>query len=209
VLVGPALRRWYAPGPAAALMLPVATQALSALAGQLGAIEHLRWLIVAALVLFAAGLALYAFAITRLRPRELVTGRGEHWVAGGALAISSLAAGRIVLAAQHLGFLGGFVGALKVVLAAVWIASIAWLPVLVASEIRWPRLRYDERRWATVFPLGMYSACSFMTGAALGATAISEFARVWAWVALAAWAAIAIGALADMRARVSGASRVS
>jgi hypothetical protein len=33
----------------------------------------------------------------------------------------------------------------------------------------------------------MYAACSFVVGAAAGAPAITSFARVWVWVALAVW----------------------
>jgi hypothetical protein len=34
------------------------------------------------------------------------------------------------------------------------------IPPLIISEIIRPRLSYDVRRWATVFPFGMYAACS-------------------------------------------------
>jgi hypothetical protein len=44
----------------------------------------------------------------------------------------------------------------------VWVAALAWLPALLAGELASPRLRYDERRWSTVFPLGMYAVCSFV-----------------------------------------------
>ena len=37
------------------------------------------------------------------------------------------------------------------------------LPLIVAECVR-PRLGYDVRRWATVFPFGMYPACSFTVG---------------------------------------------
>ena len=43
---------------------------------------------------------------------------------------------------------------------------------------------YDVQRWATVFPLGMYAACSFAVGQATGITGIDVFARVWTWLAL-------------------------
>lgn len=50
-----------------------------------------------------------------------------------------------------------------------------------------PRLGYDVRRWSTVFPVGMYAACSFIVGVAASAPAITDFARVWVWVAVAVW----------------------
>ena len=56
-----------------------------------------------------------------------------------------------------------------------------WLAPLIAAEALRPRLSYDVRRWATVFPLGMYAACSFALGQVTG---ISVFARVWTWLAV-------------------------
>jgi hypothetical protein len=44
---------------------------------------------------------------------------------------------------------------------AIYVLALAWLPVLVTAEIALPRLRFDPRRWATVFPLCMYAAAGF------------------------------------------------
>jgi hypothetical protein len=65
-----------------------------------------------------------------------------------------------------------------------------WLPVLLVAEVAWPRFEYDVRRWSTVFPFGIYAACSFVVGAAARASAITSFARVWVWIALAVWAVV-------------------
>ena len=64
---------------------------------------------------------------------------------------------------------------------------MVWLPALLAAELLRPRLRYDVRRWSTVFPVGMYAACSFVVGDVAHAAAISDFARVWVWVGVAVW----------------------
>jgi tellurite resistance protein TehA-like permease len=59
---------------------------------------------------------------------------------------------------------------------------------LAADQRQGPqaRLSYDVRRWATVFPLGMYAACSFAAGQVTGITGIADFGRVWTWVAFTA-----------------------
>lgn len=194
-LIVPALRSSDPSRSTAALMLPVATQALATVCAELGAIESLRWLVLVALAAFAAGLALYAFAIARFALRQLVVARGEHWVAGGALAVSSLAASRTIGAAERLGIGADVATALKVTLVAVSIAAFAWLAVLIVAELLAPRLRYDAQRWSTVFPIGMYAACGFATGATLHVSAITEFARVWVWVALAVWVTTLAGAV--------------
>jgi tellurite resistance protein TehA-like permease len=65
-----------------------------------------------------------------------------------------------------------------------------WLPMLLVAEALRPRLRYDVRRWSTVFPVGMYAACSFVVGTVAHASGITDFARVWVWVGLAVWAVV-------------------
>jgi hypothetical protein len=121
---------------------------------------------------------------------QLAVGRGDHWITGGALAISTLAAGRITAGAKALATLGHGAGALQDLAVGLWVATILWLPVLLLAETLRPRLRYDVRRWSTVFPVGMYAACSFVVGTVAHASAISSFARVWVWVALAVWAVV-------------------
>ena len=59
-----------------------------------------------------------------------------------------------------------------------------------SGELRRPRRGYDLRRWATVFPVGMYAVCSFLVAEADDIGPIGTFARVWVWVALAVWMAV-------------------
>jgi tellurite resistance protein TehA-like permease len=196
-LIVPVLRGCSAPTSGSTLLVPVSTEALAVLCAELGRSTGAKWLVPAALAPFLAGLAFYLVAIARFDLRQLVLARGEHWIAGGALAISSMAAGRIALAAHHAHVLTGLVGALRVLGAVTWVAAIAWLPVLLTAEVLAPRPGYDVRRWSTVFPVGMYAACSFTSGAALRAPAITSFARVWVWIALAVWAGVLVAALSS------------
>jgi tellurite resistance protein TehA-like permease len=190
LLLAPVLRNWKTPTIGVSFVLTVSTESLAVLSATLAANEHAAWLVEVALAPFLLGLAFYVLVVARFDLRQLLVGRGDHWITGGALAISALAAGRITLSAQSLGALGGHTGALEDVSVGLWIAAIAWLPVLVATEALRPRLGYDVRRWATVFPVGMYAACSFVVGAAAGVALITDFARVWVWVAVALWAVV-------------------
>lgn len=61
--------------------------------------------------------------------------------------------------------------------------AVAWILPLVVCEVIRPRLSYDVRRWATVFPFGMYAACSFTVGAVTGVTGIVRFGQVCTWFA--------------------------
>lgn len=192
-LLGPVLAGWRSPTVGVSLLLAVSTESLAVLGSTLAAPEHARWLLIAALVPLGLGLGLYGFIISRFGLDQLAVGRGDHWITGGALGISALAAAKITAVAEALGILEGVV--LKDIAAGLWVLAMLWLLVLLGAEARWPRLRYDAGRWATVFPLGMYAASSFAVGAVAHAGAITSFARVSVWVALAAWAIVFLATL--------------
>lgn len=195
LLLTPVLRDWATPTVGVAFVLTVSTESLGVLSAVLAAGLHAAWLLYAALALFLLGLGFYAFVLARFDVRELLVGHGDHWVTGGALAISTLAVARITLAARSLGTLTSLIGALKTLSVVLWGLAIAWLPVLVIAEAQRPRPSYDVRRWSTVFPVGMYAVGSFVAGAAAHVPAIADFARVWVWVAVAVWLVVFIGML--------------
>jgi tellurite resistance protein TehA-like permease len=187
LLLAPVLAHWATPTTGESFLLVVSIESLAVLAADLGAREHADWWIDAALAGFLLGLGLYAFVLARFDLRQLLIAQGPHWIAGGALAISTLAVGRIVVAAESLHALVASVATLKTALLVLWGLSIGWLVILLASEALSARVRYDPARWSTVFPVGMYAACSFTTGAVCDAGAITQFGRVWTWVAAALW----------------------
>ncbi len=189
-LLAPVLRSWETPTVGASLMLTVSTESIGALAATIAVREHSSWLLYFALAPFVIGLAFYVFVMARFDRAHLHTGRGDHWITGGALAISTLAAAQIALGARELHEPSGLFESVAVVM---WVLTIAWLPVLLATEVIRPRLSYDLRRWSTVFPVGMYAACSFVVGTVGHARAITDFARVWIWVAVAVWFVVLLG----------------
>jgi len=189
-LVVPVLTHWRTPTVGVSLVLTVSTESLAVLAATLAPREHAQWLLLAALAPLGLGLAFYVFVISRFDLHQLAVGRGDHWVTGGALAISTLAAARITIGAKVFAVLGDGGGALEGAALVLWVLTMLWLPVLLIAEARHPRPSYDVRRWSTVFPVGMYAACSFVVGLANHSGAITSFARPWVWVALAVWAAV-------------------
>ena len=194
LLLGPVLSHWRTPTVGASLILTVSTESLAVLAATIAVVERSDWLLVVALAPFVLGLGFYVFVIARFDLHQLAVGRGDHWITGGALGISTLAAGKLLAGAKGLAILGGGGGVLKDVALGLWVLTMLWLPVLLVAEVVRPRLQYDVRRWSTVFPFGMYAACSFAVGAATHASAITSFARVWVWIALAVWAVV-LGAM--------------
>ena len=190
LLVPRVVGRLRAPTVGASFLLAVATEAIAVLAARLATIDDVRALTFVALAFCGLGLALYIAVLARFELRQLLHGRGDHWIAGGALAIATLACAlcaQAPSASRH---------ALEIAALVLWAASVAWLPVLVAGELLHRRAATDIRRWSTVFPLGMYAVCSFAAGHAAGVGGLDDFARAWIWVAFAAWLAAAVTTVA-------------
>lgn len=193
-LLLPVLRHWRTPTVGVSFMLTVATESLAALAALLAYEHGIVWLALASLAPLALGLAAYGFVLWRFDLRQLLVGAGDQWVAGGALAIATLACAQ---AAAAFGGAARFVrleDALAEASLVLWALAAAWLPLLVVTELRAPRLVFDVRRWATVFPLGMYAASSFAVADVTGHAWLTDFARVWIWAAVAVWALVLAGA---------------
>jgi tellurite resistance protein TehA-like permease len=178
------LRRWRRPVRGDGFLISVATQAIAVLCGALNAG-------VPALAALVSGLALYAWAAASFDRAEIRSGRGDQWIAGGALAIAALAAATAATAfgAAPTG------GALDTTAFVLWLLAMAWLPVLFAGEAVRPRAGAGPRRWSTVFPVGMYAAMSHAVGHEAGRPWIVTFARGWTWVAVAVWAVVAATSL--------------
>ena len=199
VLAAPIVRRLQSPTTGSSLLVSVSTTSLAVLAGALAGRGGAGWLVYPGLVLTAIGLGLYGYVMIRFDFGQLVRGHGDHWVTGGAVALLSLALSQITEVARRLGALQGGAGALRTCATAVWTVAMLWLAALVLTEVFAPRLRYDDQRWATVFPLGMYSACSFELATVTGSAPIRDFARVWTWVAFVVWALVLAGMVSSYR----------
>lgn len=208
-LVPSVLRHWRTPTVGISFMLAVATESLAVVTALLGIHDRRSWLATAALALMLVGIAAYLFVLARVDLGQLTDGGGDQWVFGGALAIAALACARTSTALTATSDLAGLHGTIVDVTLALWAAAALWLPALLAAELISPRLRYDTRRWATVFPFGMYAVCSVATGSATGIGGIGSFGRVWIWVALAVWAIVMAGMLRRSRRLFSLRHRTS
>ena len=193
VLLPFVLWHWQVPTVGAGFLVCVATEGLAVLAGVQGAITGSRLVVAAGFAPFLLGLVLYAVVVARFDWRQLVVGAGDHWVVSGALAITSLAGAELLRSSDRLG-LHRIVQPLRLLDLAVWAVAVAGYAVLLGCELRWPRRRYDIRRWATVFPMGMTAAASFAVAQAGRLPTLTVVGHVLLWPGLAAWAFTAAGA---------------
>ncbi|MFI9441365.1 MULTISPECIES: SLAC1 family transporter [Streptomyces] len=198
------VRRWERHMPGVVLLACVATQGLALLGATLAADLGVAWLAHTALVFFWLGLVLYAVALWRFDLRQVAEGAGDHWIAGGALALSALAGAQLV-AARRSG--GPYLwndddnGVLRTVTAALLVLALGWYCVLWAAELRWPRPAYDVRRWATVFPMAMTAVAVLSVAIVLGVPWLWGPGQVLLWIAVAVWPAVCAAAVVDIRSR--------
>ncbi|MFI1706102.1 tellurite resistance/C4-dicarboxylate transporter family protein [Streptomyces griseoruber] len=182
--------------PGAVFLCCVATQGLAVLGATLAKAETVSWPAHTALVLFWLGLVLYAVMLALFDRRQVTEGAGDQWVACGALAVSALAGSRLI-DADHALYLWNADdrGVLRGTTVALLVLALGWYAVLLAAEVLRPRPRYDVRRWATVFPLGMTAVAMMSVAGAVDLPGLKGPGEVLLWVAVAAWLAVATAAL--------------
>ncbi len=152
------------------LLAAVATESLALTGAHLaGAGVAVPILLGAALLCWALGLVAYVVIAVPVVRRIAAARAGvevlspDVWVLMGALAVATLAGSSIVLASSASGAFSWAPGVLAPALLCLWALATTWIPGLVVAEMRrarWVPVRYERARWATVFPLGMYSAAS-------------------------------------------------
>ncbi|MEU3778690.1 tellurite resistance/C4-dicarboxylate transporter family protein [Streptomyces sp. NPDC032472] len=178
------VRHWGRRMSGAAFLVCVATQGLAVVAAILAVACRWDWLAWAALAAFCLGLLLYGPAFVRFDLREVVRGAGDHWVAGGALAISALAASKLTAVPLWTGWAHEVLRWTTLVTLAL---SLAWYVLLLAAELRRWRPHYDIRRWATVFPLGMTATACLSAAGPTGVEALRPVGEVLLWISVGAW----------------------
>lgn len=163
------VRRLRPRTPGAVFLGCVATEGLAVLAAALAPAVRADWLAHAALVLFWLGIVLYVVALLYFDYREVAVGAGDHWIAGGALAISALAGAELIGAHRANPYLWNDDDnrVLHGVSGGLLALALGFYVVLAVAELLRPRLRHDVRRWATVFPMGMTAVAALSVATAL------------------------------------------
>lgn len=188
------------------LVWAVAAQSVAVVAASLGtelpntayaAPGLVAFLALAAVVMWAVGLALYVVCVIAIGVRALQHRFGPkdldapYWVTMGALAITIVAGSRILdlddsplLEATRV-----LVGASSALL---WAIATWLVPALVAAGIwrhavhRVP-MTYSAGLWSMVFPVGMYAVASIYLGRSDHVPPIEWIGLHWHWIALTVW----------------------
>ena len=191
-------------------MAVVATQSVSTLASILApSTAHAELLLFVSLTFWLAGGMLYIWLISlifyrytffRFVPSDLMP---PYWINMGAMAISTLA-GTLLIASEKssplLTALHPFTLGLTILF---WATATWWIPMLVILGFwrhvskRFP-LTYSPLYWGGVFPLGMYTVCTYRLTEVTQIEALHLVPQVFVYAALAAWLATFAGLMTSI-----------
>jgi tellurite resistance protein TehA-like permease len=136
-------------------------------------------------------LIFYRFMFFELRPADL---SHTYWINMGAAAITTLAGTIVISNSQEHSFLGVIFPFTSGLTIFFWATASWWIPLLLALGI-WrfvihrEKIVYDPMYWSVIFPLGMYTTCTFRLGTAIKLDFLLEISRVFIFAALFAWMA--------------------
>jgi tellurite resistance protein TehA-like permease len=182
------------------LIAVVATQSISVLGTLLAAryTDQAELMLFFTLCTYLIGCMLYIMLITLIFyrftfldiTREVLT--PPYWINMGAVAITTLAGARLILAAPSWPFINEIGPFLKGFTLFFWSAGTWWIPLLFIlgfwrHAVKKFPLRYDPQFWGLVFPLGMYTVCTFQLSRALGFQPLMIIPNVFIYLTLAAW----------------------
>ena len=159
------------------------------------------WLIGSFLYVILITLLFYRLVFFKLAPEALIP---PYWINMGAIAITALAGSIICLNIPKIGgvypeFLTFTIGFTLF----FWSFGTWWIPLLIILGI-WKYIyhrtpfKYTPLYWSMVFPLGMYTACTFKLSQALEIPFISNISKYFIYLAYFAWIIIFVSMLIAM-----------
>jgi len=190
------------------LLLVVATESIAVLASAVSSIygafiplELLAlaaWLLGGSLYMMLITLIFYRWCFVPMTTADLTE---PWWINMGAMAITTFAGSRLILAGYDLaGGPGDGQLVLLILTTACWVMATFWIPLLAALFIEkhviiGDPIHYTAGEWSVVFPLGMYSAATYMYADAAHVPFLANVARITVLIAFATWILAAIGLL--------------
>ena len=148
----------------------------------------------------------YRLLFLKLTPSRLDP---THWIDMGAVAITTLAGASLLLSVGEWVFLQKLSPFLIGFTLFFWITGTWWIPLLFLLGA-WRHIvervpfDYDPRYWSMVFPMGMYTVCTFKLAQALEIPHLKFIPAGFVYIALTAWALTFLGLSKSILSGFSG-----
>lgn len=149
------------------------------------------------LYIWMISLIFYRYTFFEFSPQDLTP---PYWINMGAMAISTLAGSLLIENSVGAPYLQSLLPFLKGFTVFYWATGTWWIPMLLVLAVwrhvykRFP-LRYDPLYWGAVFPLGMYTVCTYKMARAMELEFLLVVPRYFIYVAIVAWLATFAGLL--------------
>jgi len=159
------------------------------------------WMIGCFLYLILITLLFYRLVFFKLAPEALVP---PYWINMGAIAITTLAGSIICLNIPRIGVnYTDFLTFTKGFTLFFWSFGTWWIPLLIILGIwkfivRKVPFKYTPLDWGMVFPLGMYTACTFKLSQAIQIPFVANISKYFIYLAYFAWVVIFVSMLISM-----------
>lgn len=183
------------------LLASVGTSGLAIVAVQVAVSTGHRWWLAAAVPAWIVALCIYglmAWLILWRTVHERMDRDGfepDTWILMGGLAIATLAGVTI-----HHQISGWLAASLEVATVGIWVVATLWIPPLIYFVLHrinqgHSALQFRGVWWALVFPLGMYSAATYLMSVELDVPALRTVSLMFFWNALTAWLVVVFAGL--------------